>query len=84
MRKPQNRRKDAPGRNPKPLEISRLREEMQLTQTDFGAILYRSMRIVQDWEAGKRNMPPDSWEYVCLLQAFPEVQRARQRWLAEL
>lgn len=70
-----------PGRNPKPAEIAQLRGEMEMTQTEFGAVFYRSARTVQDWEAGTRRMPPDTWEYACLLQAYPQVQRARRLWL---
>lgn len=76
-----SRRTDTPGRTPRPAEIAQLREEMELTQTDFGRLVYRSMRTVQQWESGERRMPPDTWEYLCLLQAYPEVGRCRQLWL---
>lgn len=79
--RPKRSRASRPGRNPKPAEIAQLRAEMQLTQADFGALVYRSMRIVQDWEAGKRRCPPDTWEYLCLLRGFPKVAEARQEWL---
>lgn len=52
-----------------------------MTQTEFGAMFYRGRDIVQAWEAGKRRMPPDTWEYACLLQAYPEVAQARRLWL---
>ena len=74
-------RRTTRGSNPKPAEIAQLREEMEMTQTEFGALFYRGRDIVQAWEAGKRRMPPDTWEYACLLQAYPEVERARKLWL---
>jgi DNA-binding transcriptional regulator YiaG len=73
-----------PGRNPKPREIVELREEMGLSQTEFGALVYRNIRAVQDWEGGQRQMPPALWEYICLLHGFPAVARAREEWLASL
>lgn len=61
-----------------------MREELQLTQTEFGRLLYTSLRAVQDWEGGQRNMPALAWEYLCLLVAFPEVEAARKTWLSDL
>lgn len=69
------------GYSPKPEEISALRKEMGLTQTAFGRLVYRSMRIVQQWEGGLRTCPPDTWEYLSLLHEFPEVERARDLFL---
>lgn len=76
-----SRRKDAPGRTPRPAEISQLREEMGLTQGEAGRLLYASQRTWQDWELGQRRMHPALWEYVCLRWAFREVERAREVWL---
>lgn len=66
-----------PGRNPAPKEIAQAREEAELTQTQAAAIVYRSLRTWQDWESGARRMPPDTWEYWCLLISAPEVRQAR-------
>jgi DNA-binding transcriptional regulator YiaG len=77
-----SKRADAPGRNPKPAEIVQLRDEMQRTQSEFGALVYRGRDVVAKWEAGERRMPPDTWEYLCLLHGFPQVARARDEWLA--
>ena len=77
-----SRRKDAPGRNPKPAEIAALREEMELTQTEFGRLLHTSMKTVQAWEAGTRRMPALAWEFANLVQAYPSVQRAVKHWRA--
>jgi len=75
------RRKDAPGRNPRPREISQLREDMGLTQTEFGRHLYAGLSTVQAWEDGSRRMPGLTWEYANLLWAFPMVADARRVWL---
>lgn len=69
------------GRNPKPAEIARLREEMQMTQTAAAALVHGSLRGWQDWEYGKRRMHASIWEYLCLMQAYPQVERARRLWL---
>lgn len=54
------------GANPTPAQVVKLREDSGLTQTDFGALVYKGLRTAQDWESGERRMPPDTWE---LLQA---------------
>ena len=76
-----SRSMDAPGRSPKPEEVRALREEMGLTQADFGRMVYRTLRSVQDWEGGLRRCPADTWEYLNLLHRYAEVQQARQQWL---
>jgi DNA-binding transcriptional regulator YiaG len=57
---------------------------MQLTQTDFGRLLYAGMRTVQDWEHGKRRMPALAWEFINLIQAYPDVQRRVREWRGEI
>lgn len=54
------------GANPTKTQIAALRAGAALTQAALGALVYKSERIVQDWESGERRMPPDTWE---LLQA---------------
>lgn len=76
-----SRRKPGPGYNPTPAEIRQLREEMGMTQAQFGAHLYSSERAVQDWESGARRMPGLTWEYCCLLWGFPAVESARRVWV---
>lgn len=51
-----------------------------MTQTEFAAHLLVSLTTVQKWESGKRNMPALTWEYLCLMQAYPQVERARREW----
>ena len=62
-------------------QVAELRAAMGLTQTEFGQLVYRSLRIVQDWEAGKRQCPADTWEYLQLLHSSPVVRRARAKLL---
>jgi transcriptional regulator with XRE-family HTH domain len=66
---------------PRPKEIRALREQMGLTQTQFGELVYRSLRIVQDWEGGIRQCPAETWEYLNLLHEMPAVSRWRERFL---
>jgi DNA-binding transcriptional regulator YiaG len=56
---------------------------MSLTQTDFGRLVYRTLRAVQDWEAGIRQCPADTWEYLNLLHRYAEVRRCRTAWLSK-
>lgn len=70
-----------PGRNPKPPEVQQLRTAMGYTQLEFSRLLYVSITTVQAWESGDRRMPPILWEYANLLAEYPEVDRARQKWL---
>jgi len=67
----------SPGRNPDPAEIRQAREEAELTQTQAARMIYATMRIWQDWEAGVRRMPSDRWEYWCLLISCRAVRQAR-------
>jgi DNA-binding XRE family transcriptional regulator len=78
-----SRRSNAPGRTPKPEEIAQLREEMEITQREAGALLYVSERTWQDWERGERRMPAAHWEYVNIRWAFRVVEQAREVWLAK-
>jgi len=66
------------GANPTPAQISALRAESGLTQEKFGELVYKSLRIVQDWESGERRMPPDTWELLQLkIKARDLVRRGR-------
>lgn len=60
--------------NPTPKQIVELRGE--LTQAEFGALVYKSWRTVQDWESGERRMPPDTWE---LLQVKSKARELVKR-----
>lgn len=57
-----SKRKDAPGRNPKPAEIRAAREEAGLSQTAAAELIYSTLRTWQDWEAGAARMHPGLWE----------------------
>lgn len=68
------------GRNPTAAEVARLRAAMGLTQRAFGELVYRSERIVQDWEGGLRRCPPDTFEYLALIHGYPAVREAREHY----
>ena len=76
-----SRRIGAAGYIPKSREVRQLREEMQRTQAEFGALVYRSAETVGKWEHDERLCPADTWEFLCLLHAYPQVERARRLWL---
>jgi len=67
--------------NPTPAQILALRNEAGLTQTEFGALVYKSLRIVQDWEStgdNARRMPPDTWELLQVkVKAVELMKRGR-------
>jgi len=64
------------GANPSASEISRARSDAGLTQGEFGELVYKNWRTVQDWESGERRMPPDTWELVQIkLAAIRHLKR---------
>ncbi len=79
-----SRRKPAPGYNPSPAEVRQLREDMGLTQEQFGRHLYAGLSTVQAWEDGSRRMPGLTWEYASLLWGFRAVSEARKQWIVDL
>lgn len=49
-----------------------------MTQEEFGALVYKGWRTVQDWESGERRMPPDTWQLIQVkLKAEELVKRGR-------
>lgn len=48
--------------SPTPKTIRETRERAGLTQTQAGALIYKSIRTWQQWEAGDRSMDPAFWE----------------------
>jgi hypothetical protein len=51
------------------------------TQTEAAACILVSVRTWQDYEQGRRKMPPGLWEYYCLQCAFPsEMDKLITRW----
>ena len=71
------------GANPKPGDVAELRAKHSLTQAEFGALVYKGWRTVQDWESGERRMPPDTWELVQIkLKARDLLKRGRLAPLA--
>ena len=66
---------------PNPTEIKEARAKAGLTQAQAGALVGApSKRTWQDWEGGRRNMPPAKWELFLLktegLTASPLRQTA--------
>lgn len=51
---------------PTPADVRALRSHLGLTQTEFGKLSHCSLRTVQDWEHGKREMPLGIWELYLL------------------
>jgi DNA-binding transcriptional regulator YiaG len=61
--------------NPTPEEIRELRTAYGLTQAQFGEIVSAARRTVEDWEAGRRNMPAPKFELARLkLKRRPKKQ----------
>ena len=52
---------------PSPTEIRTARVAAGLTQTQAATLVMASMRGWQDWEHGKRSMPPGLWYLFRLL-----------------
>lgn len=68
-------------KRPSAADVRKLRALMGLTQAEFGQLVYRSLRIVQDWEGDLRLIPLDTWEYLNLLHESPAVRHWRQKFL---
>jgi len=58
-----------------PLDIKIARKKLGLTQTEFGEMLGVSMRAVQSWESGSRNMPKSN---MVLLQQKLDAHESTQ------
>src|SRR5688572_25133635 len=64
--------------SPSPADVRALREKHGYTLKTFGELAHKSLRIVQDWESGERNCPPDTWELINIkLKAYDLVRRGR-------
>jgi DNA-binding transcriptional regulator YiaG len=81
-----HKRKPAPGRRLVPgakpaytsgAEIKRQREEAGYSQTEYGALAYRSRSIVAQWERGERQCDPAIHEYLTLLISHRATRQAR-------
>lgn len=59
-------------------DIRALRKSAGLTQAQLGALTGTAKRTVQDWEAGRRNIPPAKWE---LLREKLKKQRNKAGYL---
>lgn len=67
--------------NPTPKQIRELLEQSGLTQAEFGALVYKSVRAVEDWLSEgdtQRRMPPDTWELLQIkIKARDLLRRGR-------
>ena len=45
-----------------PQQIREARHRAELTQTEAGRVVHRSLRSWQKWEWGEEDMPPELWE----------------------
>lgn len=64
--------------NPTPKQVRELLEQSKLTQPEFGALVYKGVRSVEDWLSGERRMPPDTWELLQVkIKARDLVRRGR-------
>ena len=51
---------------PTPADVKALRAFLGMTQEAFATMSHSKYRTVQDWEAGKRDMPLAVWELYLL------------------
>jgi DNA (cytosine-5)-methyltransferase 1 len=48
--------------NPTPAEIRAARQAAGLTQAAAATLIHAARRAWQEWEGGRRRMPPAKWE----------------------
>lgn len=46
------------------MDVKALRDAVQYTAEDFGAIVYVDAATVYAWETGRRNCTPLAWEFL--------------------
>lgn len=56
-----SRRESNPAANPQPTSVRAARVAAGLTQSEAGALVYRTARNWQQWESGERPMDPGLW-----------------------
>ena len=71
-----NRGRRSAASNPTPAEILKVRTTAGLTQTEAAALIYRSRRSWQEWEAGDQRMDPALWELFNLKITGGKPQKA--------
>lgn len=59
---------------PTPADVKALRAHLGLTQHAFADLAHSKYRTVQDWEAGKRDMPLAVWELYLLKAGQRKLQ----------
>lgn len=50
-----------------PALVRAARRGAGLTQTQAAALIGATLRTWQEWEGGRRNMPPAKWAYLLLM-----------------
>jgi hypothetical protein len=50
--------------NPTKDQVRELLEKSGYTQAQFGALVFKGVRTVEDWLSGERRMPPDTWQLI--------------------
>ena len=58
---------------PDPEAIRSARKRAELTQAQAAGLIGAGVRTWEDWEAGRRNMPPAKWHF--FLSHLPRVRR---------
>ena len=61
--------------NPTAAQIKALREEFGLSQREFGEVMCSTLKAVQAWEYGERNMHPVTWEAYLVFFGKAEPRR---------
>lgn len=55
----------APSINPRAARLA-----ARLTQSQAAALIGAKMRTFQEWEGGRRRMPPAKWALFCILTGY--------------
>lgn len=53
----------SPARNPKPAEITKLREQYGLSESDAALVVHSTYRAWHQWEVGERRMHACFWNH---------------------
>lgn len=79
-----SRRTDTPGRNPKPAEIRKRREQAHMSQVASAALIHVSLRSWEDWESGRTRMHPNHWRaYLLDTQPLIDHPERTEGWVRE-
>ena len=65
-----------------PAAVTYARENAGLTMTEVAAKLGKSLQLISDIEAGRRNATPDTLNKLAVIFNCPRVVLERKRWVA--